>query len=70
MIHHVQLGCPPGSEPALREFYGGVLGLDEIPCARVMGPGSVVAAGGPAGEGLRIWAWPRSLRGGWPMVSW
>ena len=30
MIHHVQLACPPGSEPALREFYGGVLGLDEI----------------------------------------
>ena len=31
MIHHVQLACPPGSEPALREFYGNVLGLDEIP---------------------------------------
>ena len=30
MIHHVQLACPPGSEPALREFYGGVLGLDEL----------------------------------------
>ena len=31
MIHHVQLACPPGSEAALREFYGGVLGLDEVP---------------------------------------
>ncbi|HYA50782.1 MAG TPA: hypothetical protein VEG33_06390 [Streptosporangiaceae bacterium] len=31
MIHHVQLACPPGSEPALREFYRNVLGLDEIP---------------------------------------
>jgi extradiol dioxygenase family protein len=31
MIHHVQLACPAGSEPALREFYGGVLGLAEIP---------------------------------------
>ncbi len=31
MIHHVQLACPPGSEAALREFYGGVLGLTEIP---------------------------------------
>ena len=30
MIHHVQLACPPGGEPALREFDGGVLGLDEI----------------------------------------
>jgi catechol 2,3-dioxygenase-like lactoylglutathione lyase family enzyme len=30
VIHHVQLACPPGSEPALREFYGGVLGLDEL----------------------------------------
>ena len=30
MIHHVQLSCPVGSEDALREFYGGVLGLEEI----------------------------------------
>lgn len=30
MIHHVQLACPPGSEPVLRTFYGGVLGLDEL----------------------------------------
>lgn len=30
MIHHVQLACPIGSEDALRSFYGGVLGLDEI----------------------------------------
>ena len=31
MLHHVQLACPPGSEEALRGFYSGVLGLDEIP---------------------------------------
>jgi catechol 2,3-dioxygenase-like lactoylglutathione lyase family enzyme len=31
MLHHVQLACPPGSEPVLRDFYGGVLGLAEIP---------------------------------------
>jgi len=31
MIHHVQLTCPAGSEDALRAFYGGVLGLTEIP---------------------------------------
>lgn len=30
MIHHVQLSCPAGSEDALRSFYGGVLGLEEI----------------------------------------
>jgi hypothetical protein len=30
MIHHVQLGRPPGSEPALGAFYTGVLGFDEI----------------------------------------
>lgn len=30
MIHHVQLACPAGSEQALREFYGGVLGLEEL----------------------------------------
>ncbi|MFF0307091.1 VOC family protein [Streptosporangium sp. NPDC004379] len=31
MLHHVQLACPPGSEPVLRDFYEGVLGLAEIP---------------------------------------
>jgi catechol 2,3-dioxygenase-like lactoylglutathione lyase family enzyme len=30
-IHHVQLLCPAGCEPAARDFYGGVLGLDELP---------------------------------------
>jgi catechol 2,3-dioxygenase-like lactoylglutathione lyase family enzyme len=30
VIHHVQLACPPGSEDALREFYGGVLGFQEL----------------------------------------
>ena len=30
-LHHVQLAAPAGSEPLLREFYGGVLGLQEIP---------------------------------------
>jgi catechol 2,3-dioxygenase-like lactoylglutathione lyase family enzyme len=30
VIHHVQLACPPGSEPDLRRFYGEVLGLEEI----------------------------------------
>lgn len=30
MIHHVQLACPPGCEQALRDFYTGVLGFDEV----------------------------------------
>jgi catechol 2,3-dioxygenase-like lactoylglutathione lyase family enzyme len=29
-LHHVQLACPPGSEWALRDFYGGVLGMTEV----------------------------------------
>ncbi|MGP4097076.1 glyoxalase [Nonomuraea sp. KM90] len=30
-LHHVQLAAPRGSEPLLREFYEGVLGLREVP---------------------------------------
>lgn len=30
MIHHVQIACPADSEPALRAFYIGLLGLDEM----------------------------------------
>jgi catechol 2,3-dioxygenase-like lactoylglutathione lyase family enzyme len=30
-VHHVQLAAPPGSEPALRDFYVGVLGMTEVP---------------------------------------
>ncbi|MGW7070915.1 VOC family protein [Streptomyces sp. NPDC054855] len=30
-IDHVQLAAPPGSEPELRDFYGDVLGMAEIP---------------------------------------
>lgn len=41
MIHHVQLACPPGSEPVLREFYGGVLGLEEL-----RKPAALAARGG------------------------
>lgn len=29
-LHHVQLAVPAGSEPALREFYGGLLGMTEV----------------------------------------
>jgi catechol 2,3-dioxygenase-like lactoylglutathione lyase family enzyme len=30
-LHHVQVSCPPGGEDAARAFYGGVLGLPEVP---------------------------------------
>ena len=36
MIHHVQLACPAGSEPALRSFYVGVIGLTEVPKPSVL----------------------------------
>jgi catechol 2,3-dioxygenase-like lactoylglutathione lyase family enzyme len=29
-LHHVQLAAPAGSEPLLRGFYAGVLGLEEV----------------------------------------
>ncbi|MGH4029817.1 VOC family protein [Actinomycetota bacterium Odt1-20B] len=30
-VDHVQLAAPPGSEPALRTYYGEVLGMTELP---------------------------------------
>jgi catechol 2,3-dioxygenase-like lactoylglutathione lyase family enzyme len=30
-LHHVQLAVPAGAEPALRQFYGDVLGMTEVP---------------------------------------
>ncbi len=30
-IDHVQVAAPPGCEPAARRFYGGLLGLEELP---------------------------------------
>jgi len=51
VIHHVQLACPPGGESALREFYGSVLGLDEIPK-----PPALAARGGCwfGGHGIEL----------------
>ncbi|KWT61083.1 glyoxalase [Streptomyces albus subsp. albus] len=48
-LDHVQLAAPPGSEAALRAFYGDVLGLREIPK-----PAALAGRGGcwfEAGEG-------------------
>ena len=30
-VHHIQLAAPAGSEPALRAFYSGLLGMTELP---------------------------------------
>lgn len=40
-IHHVQLAAPPGSEPAMRDFYTATLGLAEVPK-----PAALAARGG------------------------
>lgn len=34
---HVQLAVPKGSEPALRAFYGGLLGMTEMPKPAALG---------------------------------
>lgn len=50
-LHHVQLAAPPGSEPELREFYEGVLGLREVPK-----PAELAERGGAwfRGEGVEV----------------
>jgi predicted enzyme related to lactoylglutathione lyase len=30
-LHHVQVSCPAGAEDRLRAYYGGVLGMEEVP---------------------------------------
>lgn len=30
MLHHVQVACPPGGEPAARRFYADGLGMTEV----------------------------------------
>jgi catechol 2,3-dioxygenase-like lactoylglutathione lyase family enzyme len=30
-LDHVQIAAPPGCEPAARRFFGGLLGLEELP---------------------------------------
>jgi catechol 2,3-dioxygenase-like lactoylglutathione lyase family enzyme len=50
-LHHVQLAAPPGSEQQMREFYGQVLGLTEVPK-----PQRLAARGGVwfAGPGVEL----------------
>jgi catechol 2,3-dioxygenase-like lactoylglutathione lyase family enzyme len=40
-LHHVQLAVPEGSEPTLREFYGGLMRMTEI-----RKPATLAARGG------------------------
>jgi catechol 2,3-dioxygenase-like lactoylglutathione lyase family enzyme len=37
-IHHVQLAMPRGEEEAARDFFGRVLGMDEVPKPPVLAP--------------------------------
>lgn len=50
-IHHVQLSAPPGSEQRLREFYGDLLDLTEVPK-----PPALAARGGAwfRGPGIEL----------------
>jgi len=50
VIHHVQLACSPGSEDVLRAFYGGVLGLEEIPQLRLVGTNRLPCLDGSSEE--------------------
>lgn len=48
-VHHVQLSVPAGSEPALRAFYAGPLGMVEVPKpAALAGRGGVWFRSGTA----------------------
>ncbi len=48
-LHHVQLAVATGSDPALREFYGGLLGMTEVPKpAALVGRGGVWFRSGTA----------------------
>jgi catechol 2,3-dioxygenase-like lactoylglutathione lyase family enzyme len=48
-LHHVQLAAPAGSEPVLRAFYGGLLGMAEVPKpAELAGRGGVWFRSGTA----------------------
>ncbi|MFI0263323.1 VOC family protein [Streptomyces sp. NPDC017056] len=50
-LDHVQLAAPPGSETVLRAFYGGVLGLREIPKpAALSGRGGCWFEAGPTAQ--------------------
>ena len=49
ILDHVQIAAPPGSEDEARAFYGGLLGLDELPK-----PEPMRASGGVWSYGLYI----------------
>lgn len=57
-LDHVQVAAPPGCEPAARAFYGGLLGLPEMPK-----PDGVSATGGAwfrcGGQELHVGVVPR-----------
>lgn len=40
-LHHLQICVPVGAEPQVRDFYGGILGLTEIPRPESLGKGGL-----------------------------
>lgn len=68
-LDHVQLAVPAGSEPALREFYGDVLGMTEVPKpAALAGRGGVWFRSGEAEVHLGVEADFRPARKAHPAL--
>ncbi len=41
-LQHVSIPRPPGSDQLARDFYGGLVGLDEIPPPAILQPSQVI----------------------------
>ncbi|WP_027893832.1 VOC family protein [Calidithermus chliarophilus] len=53
-LDHLQLSMPRGEEPKARAFYGGVLGLEEVPKPPVLAARGGVWFALPDGRGLHL----------------
>jgi catechol 2,3-dioxygenase-like lactoylglutathione lyase family enzyme len=62
-LQHVSLCFPPGAYGEVRAFYGGVLGLDEIPVPPKLDPDRFVWFGGGSGD-LELHLMPGEVLGG------
>lgn len=68
-LHHVQIAVPAGSEPALRKFYGNLLGMTEVPKpATLAGRGGVWFRSGDAEVHLGVEADFRPARKAHPAL--
>ena len=62
-LQHVSLCFPPGANDEVRAFYGGVLGLEEIPVLPKLDPEQFVWFSGGAGD-LEVHLMPGEVTGG------